>query len=132
MPARDYPFTALRPGQRPRPFLPVTIENPATGKRVWTLALIDTGADECALPASLAGRLGHTLERGAAKTVATAGGEIVAHRHTARIAVEGLVTLEATVDFIPSLGTPLLGVNSFLSGLILTVDYPRQMFSLAL
>jgi predicted aspartyl protease len=132
VPSRSYPFTSLRPGQRPRPLLPVTIENPATGKKIWTLALIDTGADECALPISLAGRLGHTLERGAAKTVATAGGEITAHSHTAKITVEGLVALEATVDFIPGLGTPLLGVNSFLSSLILTVDYPRQTFTLAL
>jgi len=132
VPARDYPFTALRSGQRPRPLLPVIVENPGTGKKIWTLALIDTGADECALPASLAGRLGHTLERGTAKIVATAGGEVTAHSHTAKITVEGLVSLEATVDFIPSLGTPLLGVNSFLSNLILTIDYPRQTFTLAL
>lgn len=131
MPSRTYPFIALRPGQRARPLLPVAIENPDTGERLRTLALIDTGADECALPASLAERLGHRIDRGSPKIIATAGGEITAYSHTARIVVEGLAAFEATVDFIPGLGTPLLGVNSFLSKVILTVDYPAQTFTLS-
>ncbi len=84
------------------------------------------------MPASLAGRLGHRIERGTPKTVATAGGEITAYSHTARILVDGLATFEATVDFIPRLGTPLLAVNSFLSKVILTVDYPAQTFTLSM
>jgi len=34
------------------------------------------------------------------------------------------------IDFMPNLYVPLLGVKSFLSNFILTIDYPRQIFSL--
>jgi len=44
--ARDYPFSVARPGDTARPYLPVTIANPHTGKQLRVYALIDTGADE--------------------------------------------------------------------------------------
>ena len=61
MPIRDYPFTRTRPGDTPRPYLPVTLINPETNRRLNVMALIDTGADECALPAAFAPILGHNL-----------------------------------------------------------------------
>ena len=96
------------------------------------MALIDTGADECALPTSLAARLGYTLEQGSARQVATAGGDTTAYRHAVRISVDGLLSRDSSVDFIPGLGMPLLGVNSFLSAMVLTVDYPQAIFTLTL
>lgn len=81
MPIRNYPFTVIRPGDVPRPYLPVTLINPDAEKHLKVMALIDTGADECALPASFA---------------------------------------------------PLLGVRSFLNHFILTVNYPKKIFSLKL
>ena len=44
-----------------RPWLRVIITNPHTGKRVGVWGIIDTGADECALPAAYAELLGHNL-----------------------------------------------------------------------
>ncbi len=54
MPIRNYPFSATRPGDAARPYLPITILNPATKKRIKVFALVDTGADECAFPAAFA------------------------------------------------------------------------------
>jgi hypothetical protein len=93
MPIRNYPFSVIRPGDIPRPFLPVTIVNPETHKEIRVYALIDTGADECAIPASFQ---------------------------------------DVLVDFMPNLSIPLLGVRSFLSNFILTVDYPSKQFFLTL
>jgi hypothetical protein len=36
------------------------------------------------------------------------------------------------VDYMPNLHIPLLGVKSFLSNFILTVDYPNKVFSLTI
>lgn len=47
------PFTKLSPDDIPRPWLPVTITNPHTNKKIKVFGLVDTGADECALPAQL-------------------------------------------------------------------------------
>lgn len=61
MPIRNYPFSITRPGDMARPYLPISIINPATNKYLKVFALIDTGADECAFPASFAPLLGHDL-----------------------------------------------------------------------
>jgi len=113
-----------------RPLLPVIINPALGGKKIQLMAMIDTGADECALPAAFAAILGHTLDQGSSKEVGTAGGRTTAWSHTANIFIEGLGGHDATVDFIPGLEIPILGVNSFLSNYILTIDYPRKMFSL--
>ncbi len=34
------------------------------------------------------------------------------------------------VDFLPNLNVVLIGVKSFLSNFILTIDYPAQKFSI--
>jgi len=46
--------------------------------------------------------------------------------------VESFSTQDVWVDFMPNLNIPLLGVKSFLSNFILTVDYPNRVFSLML
>ena len=65
MPIKDYPF--LGAGGIFRPFLPIQIVNPHTGKAYKTFGLIDTGADECAVPASVARIVGHDLQAGKIK-----------------------------------------------------------------
>jgi len=70
MPIRNYPFSIIRPGDSARPYLPVTVVNPAVNKEVRVYALIDTGADECAFPASFASLLGHNLQKGQLKRLA--------------------------------------------------------------
>jgi predicted aspartyl protease len=132
MPIRNYPFSVIRPGDIARPFLPVTIVNPETPKEIRVYALIDTGADECAIPASFASLLGHNLQAGQLKRISTGNGITIAYSHTTRIIVEEFSTQDVLVDFMPNLSIPLLGVRSFLSNFILTVDYPSKQFSLRL
>ena len=132
MPIRDYPFSILRPGDVARPYLPVTVINPATDKHIKMFALIDTGADECALPASFAAMLGHNLQAGSPKKISTGNGITTAYGHSTRIKIEGFSTQDVVIDFMPNLNIPLLGVKSFLGNFVLTVDYPNKMFSLKL
>jgi hypothetical protein len=132
MPIRNYPFSVIRPGDLARPYLPVTIINPDTNKGIKVYALIDTGPDECAFPASFAPILGHNLQNGQLKRVSTGNGITTAYSHTTRIVVEDFSIQDVLVDFMPNLSIPLLGVKSFLSNFILTLDYPNKVFSLLL
>jgi predicted aspartyl protease len=132
MSPRNYPFYVVRPGDIARPYLPVTITNPDTGRQLRVYALVDTGADECAFPASFAPLLGHNLQAGQVKRISTGNGITAAYRHTTRIAIKDFSTQDVLVDFMPNLNIPLLGVKSFLSNFILTVDYPGKTFSLSL
>ena len=132
MAIRNYPFSIIRPGDISRPYLPVTILNPDTNMEIKVYALVDTGADECAFPASFAPLLGHNLQAGQMKRVHTGNGITVAYSHTSRIIIEGFSTQDVLVDFMPNLNIPLLGVKSFLGNFILTIDYPNKLFSLTL
>ena len=132
MPIRNYPFSTIRKGDLPRPYLPITIINPDTNKKLKVFALIDTGADECAFPASFAPLLGHNLQSGQQKNISTGNGITIAYGHTTRIEIEGFATQDVLIDFMPNLNIPLLGVRSFLSNFVLTVDYTKRVFSLKL
>ena len=132
MAIRNYPFSIIRPGDISRPYLPITILNPDTNMEIKVYALVDTGADECAFPASFAPLLGHNLQAGQMKRVHTGNGITVAYSHTSRIIIEGFSTQDVLVDFMPNLNIPLLGVKSFLGNFILTIDYPNKLFSLTL
>jgi len=132
MPVRNFPFSLIRPADIARPYLPVTIINPDTEKQVRVYALIDTGADECAFPGSFASLLGHNLQAGQLKRISTGNGITTAFSHTTRIIIEGFSTQDVLVDYMPNLNIPLLGVKSFLSNFILTVDYPQKVFSLTI
>jgi len=74
--------------------------------------------------------------------MSTGGGAVEAYAHTSTIDVfhvgpDGVknadiaFTIQDTpLDFLPKLHTVLLGVRRFLAGFILTIDYPRRVFSL--
>jgi len=135
------PFHVYSPGEPPRPMLPVRITNPATGLYLDAWALIDTGADDCALPAAAAARLGHRLTAGRRKRIGTGNGTTWAYTHTTCIEIHSLpsasrrstlaFTIPATpIDFLPRLDCILLGVNSFLSRFVLKIDYPKRCFSI--
>jgi predicted aspartyl protease len=132
MPIRNYPFSVIRPGDLARPYLPVTIINPDSRKQIKVYALIDTGADECAFPAPFAAILGHDLQAGCLKRISTGNGITTAYSHTTRMMIEGFSTQDVLVDFMANLNIPLIGVRSFLSKFILTVDYLNKQFSLTL
>jgi predicted aspartyl protease len=80
--------------------------NPDTDKQINLYALIDTGADECAFPASFAPLLGHNLQAGHLKKISTGNGITIAYGHTARIVIEGFSTQDVLVDFMPNLHVP--------------------------
>ncbi|MCK5603024.1 hypothetical protein KAR91_14165, partial [Candidatus Pacearchaeota archaeon] len=121
-----------------RPLLPIQITNPHTGVNYKTYGLIDTGADDCAVPASLAQIVGHNLIAGQLKEIRTGNGVTKAYAHTTKIdifhindSVNPVFTIHDTpVDFMPNLHCVLLGVENFLSQFILTVDYPNKSFSI--
>ena len=126
----NYPFFATHPDDRARPYLPITIVNPENNKEIAVYALIDTGADECALPASFASPLGHNLQCGLQKMVGTGNGETVVYTHTVRIKVFDFSTENVLIDFMPNLRIPLLGVGTFLNNFTLRIDYPNKIFSI--
>lgn len=126
----NHPFTITRPGDIARPYLPVTIINPENDKQISVFALIDTGADECAFPASFALVLNHNLQAGYQKTINTGNGTTIAYSHTVYIKIFDFTTKNVLVDFMPNLQIPLLGVKNFLNGCTLIIDYPNNTFSL--
>ena len=128
--ALNIPFIKLSPSDLPRPWLQVTIINPYSGREVNVLGLIDTGADECALPAAYANILGHNLQSGRSKKIRTGNGITTAYSHTSRLKIYDFMIEETLIDFMPNLSVPLLGTQNFLNHCVLTVDYPARTFSL--
>jgi predicted aspartyl protease len=126
----EYPFSRLSPDDTPRPWLPVKIKNPHTNQSVNVLGLIDTGADECAVPADFAPTIGHDLQAGHQKSINTGNGVTTAYAHTLCFETNGIEIENVLIDFMPNLNVVLLGVKSFLSNFILTVDYESYTFSL--
>jgi len=126
----EHPFTRLIPDDIPRPWLPVTIKNPHTNQSINVYGLIDTGADECAVPAGYAPLIGHNLQAGNQKSINTGNGITTAYAHTLCFEADGIAINDVLIDFMPNLNVVLLGVKSFLSNFILTVDYKNYIFTL--
>ena len=124
------PFLKFSTYDIARPLLPVTIINPYCNRKVRVICLIDTGADECSLPAFYAAILGHKLNSGNTKEIITGNGITRAYSHTVRIKTGDFMTDNVLIDFMPNLNIPLLGTKSFLSKFILTINYPEKYFSL--
>ncbi|MFC1855641.1 hypothetical protein ACFL2A_03765 [Thermodesulfobacteriota bacterium] len=137
MPITNFPFLSVRNDSFFRPMLLIKITNPDTGKSFNTVGQIDTGADECAIPAGIADLLGHKLKDGNKKDIRTGNGitQFYTHKTTFEIFdISGkklVLTIKDTpVDYGENLSTVLLGVNNFLSNFVLTIDYPKQNFSI--
>jgi predicted aspartyl protease len=126
------PFRRFGPDDLPRPWLPVVIINPHAGKEIEVYGLIDTGADECALPAQYAPLLGHNLQAGYPKEINTGNGKTLAYSHTVSLQIQDFTIKDVLIDFMPNLYVPLLGAKSFLSNFLLTIDYPNSSFSIKL
>lgn len=126
----DIPFKKLYPEDIPRPWLPVKIHNPHSNRSMNVYGLIDTGADECAVPAEYAPVLGHDLQAGIRKTINTGNGPTTAYAHTLCFETDSIKIDNVLIDFMPNLNVILLGVKSFLSNFILTIDYGHYAFSL--
>jgi len=127
-----FPFLRLHKYDLPRPWLPIVIGNLHSDppKIIRTYGLIDTGADECAIPAGYASLLGHNLQDGVQKIINTGNGPSIAYSHTLCIDVQGIRSDNVLIDFMPNLSVILLGVSNFLEKFVLAVDYPNNTFSL--
>jgi len=142
MPIKDYPLTPVAPGLA-RPMLWVRVINPTTKRGVIALAIVDTGADDCVFPAKVASQLDYKLKAVTPKRIKTAIGTVSVsmHKYKPRVDIlemrpDGmpgkkiLHTIRNTpIDFIGGCDAFLLG-TSFLSDFVLTIDYPRQVFSI--
>lgn len=124
------PFIKLRPDDIPRPWLPIIIRNPHTKQILNTYGLIDTGADECAIPAGYAPLIGHNLQAGTQKSINTGNGPTIAYGHTVSLETHNISIDNVLIDFLPNLNVVLLGVKSFLNNFLLTIDYKEFKFSL--
>lgn len=157
MPIRNSPFllvvpqakgkVMIVPGQG-RPMLWIRVSNPKLPKspQVVTLAIVDTGADDCLFPADTAVAVGHVLKSVLPKTISGINSATVAYPHTSRIEIlatlanggpstNALYTIKNTlVDFMESGNNQkvpfLLGTKSFLSKFVVTIDYPNSRFSI--
>lgn len=126
----DSPFIKFSPDDIPRPWLPVTISNPHTKQAISLYGLIDTGADECAVPAQFAPMIGHNLQAGQQKEINTGNGKTAAYAHTLSFETKGIIIENVLIDFMPNLNVVLLGVKSFLSNFKVVIDYKNNKFSL--
>ena len=139
-----YPFVsfvdeggnAVRP---PSTYLPVRITNPHASLSAVVYALIDTGADQCAFPESLAVELGHDFRGDGVLAESTLGvsGDTQVFMHTFDVAI--LVPDRSAVfasfqnilvSCVPTEIPALLGVNDCLNQFVLTIDYPAMEVTL--
>ena len=84
-------------------------------------------------------RVGHDLNAGKRKVAITGEGTTVAYAHNTTIELRHPVTAapllsisEIEVDYLENLKVALLGVNHFLAGYVLNIDYPNKYFSINL
>ena len=137
MEQHTYPFLTFKDahGNNIRPpstYLPVRISNPETGLSIVTYALVDTGADNCVIPESIAVSLGHNFNGHGVQSDSTQGvsGTTPVFMHTFDI---DILTADRTKTFFSvsnvliacvSQDIPvLLGVADCLNRFKLTVDY---------
>ena len=95
----NIPFRRFGPNDLPRPWLPVIIKNPHTDKELEVFGLVDTGADECALPAQYASLIGHNLQAGYLKEINTGNGKTLAYSHTVSIKIRDFIINDVLLMF---------------------------------
>jgi hypothetical protein len=144
---RDYPFTKRKEYEqwlsKKAPYLPVRLTNPITNASIIFWGLIDNGASSCILPQRHAENIGIVIEEGIPISGPTAAGECTGSLCSCCLEIlaidscgeannaQTVITLPKG-QFVFSLCAPipLLGVKEFLKDYILTIDYPRQVFSI--
>jgi len=129
----DIDFIRAHPDDIPRPWLPVIIKNPHTGKSQCVLGLIDTGADECAIPAGYAPLLGHDLQSGIPKSINTGNGVTTAYAHTLCFEINGIHIDNVMIDFLPNLNVVLEMIGTYTKNIkkMLLVNGSREAASSA-
>ena len=142
----DYPFTVpkMLEKYRRQPYLPVRIINPNDPERTAILpGLVDSGSFRCRFPIDYANLIGLDVRKGRPDRGDSPGGTISGYLYTCSIDIlemdsKGKVNENSVVTHIPktefsfgeNLPFALLGVEEFLTNFVLTIDYPRQVFSI--
>lgn len=131
----DFEFIKYSPAHIGRPLIPVRITNPITQADIRTFALIDTGADICAIPTDFAGILKLDLKSEMRSNVSTAGVILESYLHKVQIEIYDMdgktsyTSDEILANFITTLKHVIIGKN-FLEKFVLTINYPKNIFKL--
>ncbi len=136
-----YKFTnfSVKSGISYRPLLPIEINNPENNEKISTLAMIDTGADECCIPHQFAILLGHKLFNVNPVNLGTVGGVTKAYPHSTKINIiwvshnkkEVIHSINnAPVNYVKDIKEPLLGIKNFLEYFEIKINYPKKYFTL--
>jgi len=145
VPKCTYPFVSFadESGNVVRPpstYLPVRVSNPHSDGSVMVYALIDTGADQCAFPESLAVELGHDFQgKGVASeiTVGVSGStDVFLHTFDIDILMPDRKTIFASfenmlISCVPVEIPSLLGVAGCLDHFVVTINYPKLEVTLS-
>jgi len=135
-----YPFVTFvdEAGNNVRPpstYLPLRVTNPHSGRSAMVYALIDTGADQCAFPESLAVALGHDFHGEGVHSEHTIGvsgtTDVFLHTFDIEILTADRSAVFASfkdvlVSCVPTDIPALLGVADCLAQFVLTIDYPAM------
>lgn len=120
--------------------LPVSLTNPASGSSAIAWGILDTGADACLLPGTLARDLGHDLTGEGVKCSVTSGIEqtpVTTYKHSFRMQLlsadlkrtvwqSGDVEVDCAETSLPV----ILGVEELLRHFKITIDYPNEKIAL--
>jgi len=145
MPSCTYPFVSFadESGNVVRPpstYLPARVSNPHSGLSVVVYALVDTGADQCAFPESLAVELGHDFQGEGVASETTVGvsgtTDVFLHTFDINILMPDRKTIFASfenmlISCVPMEIPSLLGVAGCLDQFVLTIDYPSLEITLS-
>jgi len=147
MPITNYPFGIPEGFRLKKPALPIILYNPANDPadefEYRTIALIDTGADITIIPEYIAKALNHNIRHPDVETIYSwgIGGDTKVYLHTFSMDVlyvdaHGTIGDKVVIQIPPTkfhvvagLGTVVLGENDFLNKYILSIHYPKQIFS---
>jgi hypothetical protein len=111
------PFRSSKIGDSLRPYIHVSIACPKTGNALKAVAIVDTGADECAFPIGFSEILGFDLNDCEVVSTATAAGPANTYPVDVNMKAfaDGHEIIFPTdhVKFISGLHVPILGVRTF-------------------
>lgn len=122
---------ARKVGEAYRPIIPVRLIHQNISCKF--LGLIDSGADECTFPGTIATFLGHNLEKGKAKIFTGIGGSVVAYLHQTDLEING-ICFRTNVYYASewnNMGFGLLGQAGFFSHFKIFLDYQKKEISLS-
>ncbi|MBU1615976.1 retropepsin-like domain-containing protein [bacterium] len=96
------------------------------------LGLIDSGANDCCFPGSIARDLGHDLEKGKERIFEGVGGEVKTYLHQNYIQIQD-VRIRGDLYFSDEWndwGFGLLGRHGFFTHFKVIFDYRRKIFTI--